>query len=257
MNKTSLDEFFGFAFIVDLRNFSEVCRRLLIAKSPESAPVNELKRTIYSAFFDFIVTTLEKATKNNKNLIFEYEHTGDGVLFITHASQNVPYLSSFRFLLELHSIFDKETPKLNSRLRRILGNKDNQDAVKASPHLKYIKSLFKDPSTGGSRDYITFSIGGHSGMIYAQKFDKKTLLLGNTINMAARFQELSKIFSEFNLFFSKGIKNMLEKYPNETSVAMQEILDLRIMDIRGIGATEICTIPKPKIPKVLQSLADR
>ena len=257
MEKTSPGEFFGFAFMVDLRNFSEVCRRLLIAKSPDSAPVNGLKRNIYSTFFDFIVTTLEKATKTNKDLIFEYKHTGDGFLFITHASQNVTYLSSFRFLLDLHAIFDKETPKLNSRLRRILGKKDNQDAIKASPHLKYIKSLFKDPSTGNSRDYITFSIGGHCGKIYFQKFDGKTLLLGNTINLAARFQELSKTFSEFNLFFSKGIKNLLEKYPNETSVAMQEILDLRKIDIRGIGATEICTIPKPRIPKVLQSLAGK
>ena len=256
MKKASLEEFFGFAFMVDLRNFSEVCRRLLIAKSPDSAPVNEVKRRIYSAFFDFIVTTLEKATENNKELVFEYKHTGDGFLFITHA-KNVTYLSSFRFLLELHSIFDKETPKLNSRLRRILASKENQDAMKASPHLKYIRSLFKDPSTGISRDYITFSIGGHCGKIYAQKFDDKTLLLGNTINLAARFQELSKTLSEFNLFFSKGIKNVLEKYPRENSTAMQEILDLPKIDIRGIGATEICTIPKARIPAVLQSLAGK
>ena len=258
MEKTSPEEFFGFAFIADMRNFSEVCRRLLIAKDPEEDRVSELKKSIYAAFFESLVTILKRTVSNNKDLIFDYKHTGDGFLYITKSNlPKITQMTSFRFLLDLYLTLDKEIPQLNKRLSRILNDKNNQGTIKRSKHLKYIKTLFADPSTGKPRDYITFSIGAHCGNIYPQEFNDKILLLGNTINMAARLQELSKTFSDFNLFFSKSLLNLLKKYRAVDSPSIQNSKALGTINIRGIGGTQIYTIPKAKIPEVLKSLADR
>ena len=103
----SKKNFFGFAIVVDLRNFSEICRRLLIQKGKEHKASNILKKNIYSLFFSFLTSILDTVSNNNRGLIFEYKHTGDGFLFITNhykrSKPSVNSLSAFQLLLNIWS----------------------------------------------------------------------------------------------------------------------------------------------------------
>jgi len=253
MRHTSSKDFFGFAIIVDLRNFSEICRRLLIEKGSAKKAINDLKRDIYSIFFRFLTSTLDTVIQNNRGLVFDYKHTGDGFLFITnHNKPSVNSISSFRLLLDIYSILCDSIPTLNTELNTVLWDGNNQSVIENSQHLSYIKNLFTDFSTRSQKHYIDFSVGGHCGRIFWRDFDGKILFLGNTINLAARFQELSKTFNEFNFFFSHNIRKQLKKYiEDDDAVPFLEMLDLRKIDIRGIGPTKAYTLPKNKIRKVV------
>lgn len=260
MDRISAREFFGFAIIVDLRNFSEICRRLLIEKRPaKQKGSNDLKRDIYSIFFRFLTSTLDTVTQNNRGLVFDYKHTGDGFLFITnHNKPGVNSISAFCLLLNVYSILNESIPTLNTELNTILWDINNESIIANSVHLSYIKNLFTDYSTKRAKHYINFSVGAHCGRIFCRNFDDKVLFLGNTINLAARFQELSKTFYEFNFFFSHDIKNQLKKYiKDDDALPFLEMLDLRKIEIRGIGPTKIYTIPEEKIAKVIKYCDDQ
>lgn len=255
MKQTSLKDFFGFAVIVDLRNFSEICRRLLIQKGGLNEKSNAIKRRIYSAFYQFFMNTLDDVVIENKKIVFDYKHTGDGFLFITnHNKHGVNTNSSFQLLLKIYSSLSGSIPLLNKELINILlFEDDNEQIIQNNDHLSYIKRLFTDPKTIKGKEYIKFSVGAHCGRIFYQAHGNKHLFLGNAINLAARLQELSKLFSEFNLYFSDKIKMKIkENVKNDNSLPISKVVDLRKLEIRGIGPTKVCAIKENDISKVLK-----
>lgn len=254
MEQTSLKDFFGFAVIVDLRNFSEICRRLLIQKGGLNEKSNAIKRRIYSAFYQFFANTLDDVVIKNKKIVFDYKHTGDGFLFITnHNKYGVNTNSSFQLLLKIYSSLTGSIPLLNKELIKILWEDDNEQIIQNNEHLSYIKRLFTDPKTMKEIEHIKFSVGAHCGRIFHQVHENKNLFLGNTINLAARLQDLSKIFSEFNLYFSHKIKMRIkENVKNDSSLPISKVVDLRKLEIRGIGPTKVCAIRENDISKVLK-----
>lgn len=256
MNKKPLNSFFGFAIIVDLRNFSEIGRRLLIQKKKPFS--NSLKSDIYDRFFNFLTDVLEILTHGDEALLFDYKHTGDGFLFLTkHDHGKRPdALDSFLLLLNTYKCLSATVQNLNQEIIKIL--KNDPKVVRGNKQLRYIKSLFRNDSGRGWKQYIGFSVGAHCGTIFYKTYGEKKLFLGNTINQAARFQSLSTTFSDYNLFFSEGISTVLKDAIKEpslyTEMASQWFRHLERIEIKGLGPTSVQTIRERHVEKVRESL---
>ena len=120
--------FFGFAIMVDLRNFSEICRRLLIRPVSKRDEIDEVKRKIYSVIFDWLCGTVQSISSGGQDIRFHCRHTGDGFLFITEhqRSKRTTSIDSFLLLLYIHRTLNESVPKLNSSINDLLWLDDNQ-----------------------------------------------------------------------------------------------------------------------------------
>lgn len=257
MKSNSLRALFGFAVTVDLRNFSEIGRRLLIQeKKPFS---NRLKQQIYSVIFDFLSETLEAAIISSSNdVLFDYKHTGDGFLLLTkHNRYKTPNtLDSFLLLLDIYMLLDRLVPELNFKIIDLL--KNNAKIVRGNSHLRYIKSIFTDESGKSWKQHIGFSIGAHCGMIFYRNVRDQKIFLGNTINQSSRFQALSTTFSDYNLFFSEEISRRLSQTMGTTEfhseISRKWFKNLERITIKGIGPTAVHAIENRHVGHVKEKL---
>ena len=256
MEKKLISHFFGFAIIVDLRNFSEICRRLLIKR--EEPQINEAKKLLYGVIFNFLTSALDKINGKNEGILFDYKHTGDGFLFLTKHSphKSLNSINSFIFVLDVHSCMLDTVKELNLSIIEIL--KNNQNIIKDSKHLSYTRDLFRDSSRIKWQSYLDFSVGAHCDKVFHQALDDKKLFLGNSINQASRLQSLSTTFSDFNLFFSEQIAKNLKK-AMKNSILYEEISekwfnDLGRIEIKGLGPTRIQAVGRENINEVRKKL---
>lgn len=255
MKNRSLKSFSGLAVMIDLRNFSEVSRRLLIQKKKPFS--NTVKWRIYETIFDFLTETINSITNRNNGFLFDYKHTGDGFLLVTkhprHRSQN--FIDGFLFMLEIYLHLDRSVPKLNTKIIDLLEN--NAKTVSGNRHLRYIENLFTNVSGTLWRKYIDFSIGAHYGGIFFRNFGTQKIFLGNTINQASRFQALSKTFSDYNFFFSQEVSNRLSKAIPPTlfaELSKKWFKDLDRIEIKGFGPTPVKTIERNHVASVRKQL---
>jgi class 3 adenylate cyclase len=252
-----MESFFGFAIIVDLRNYSEIGRRLLMQKDKPFS--NNVKWQIYAVILDFLAATMDSVHHHNKGVLFDYKHTGDGFLFITRHQQDkmLDFLDSFQLLLEIYLALSKLVPELNLKIIDLL--KANLKIVAGNKHLRYIKSLFKDETSKAWQPFIDFSIGAHCGTIFYRTYATKKFFLGNTINQAYRFQALSSTFSDYNLFFSEEIATVLKKVIAEPTLLKtlenQYFKSLARVEIKGLGPTSVQAIGKNNVLLVRDQLA--
>ena len=257
MKSSSLKALFGFAVIVDLRNFSEIGRRLLIQERKPFS--NRLKQQIYSIIFDFLSETLEAVIDSNSNdVLFDYKHTGDGFLLLTkhHRYKTPNTLDSFLLLLDIYMLLDRLVPELNFRIIDLL--KNNAKIVRGNKHLRYIKSIFTDESGKRWKQHIGFSIGAHCGIIFYRNLGDQKIFLGNTINQSSRFQALSTTFSDYNLFFSEEISKRLSKAMGNpefySEISKKWFKNLERITIKGFGPTAVHAIEKRHIDQVKKKL---
>ncbi|RPI74825.1 MAG: hypothetical protein EHM45_17065 [Desulfobacteraceae bacterium] len=252
-----MESFFGFAVIVDLRNYSEIGRRLLMQKDKPFS--NKVKWQIYTVIFDFLAATMDSVHRHNPGVLFDYKHTGDGFLFITRHQQDkiLDSLESFRLLLDLYLSLANLVPELNLKIIDLL--KTNLKIVGGNKHLRYIKSLFKDDTSKGWQPFIGFSVGAHCGTIFYRTYATKKFFLGNTINQANRFQALSSTFSDYNLFFSEEIVALLKKVITDPAqlkeLENQYFKSLARIEIKGLGPTAVQVIAKNHVLPVRDQLA--
>lgn len=255
MKNRSLKSFSGLAIMIDLRNFSEVSRRLLIQKKKPLS--NTVKWQIYETIFDFLSDTLEAVSNCNNGFLFDYKHTGDGFLLVTkhHRSRIEQFVSGFVFMLEIYLHLAKSVPRLNTKIIDLL--EDNAKTVNGNRHLRYIENLFTNVSGTIWRRYIDFSIGAHYGGIFYKNYGTSKIFLGNTINQAARFQALSKTFSDFNLFFSQEVTNCLGRAIDPdlfSTLTTKWFKDLDRIEIKSFGPTTVKTIEKKDVIQVKEKL---
>lgn len=252
-----MESFFGFAVIVDLRNYSEIGRRLLMQKDKPFS--NKVKWQIYAVIFDFLAATMDSVHRHNPGVLFDYKHTGDGFLFITRHQQDkiLDSLDSFRLLLDLYLALADLVPELNLKIIDLL--KTNLKIVGGNKHLRYIKSLFKDDTSKGWQPFIGFSVGAHCGTIFYRTYATKKFFLGNTINQANRFQALSSTFSDYNLFFSEEIVALLKRVITDPAqlkeLENQYFKSLARIEIKGLGPTAVQVIAKNHVLSVRDRLA--
>jgi class 3 adenylate cyclase len=252
-----MESFFGFAIIVDLRNFSEIGRRLLMQKDKPFS--NNVKWQAYALIFDFLTATMDSVHHHNQGVLFDYKHTGDGFLFITSHHQNkiLDSLESFRLLIDLHSALAKQVPELNAKIIELL--KNNLKVVHGNKHLRYIESLFKDDTSKAWQPFIDYSVGAHCGTIFYRTYANKKFFLGNTINQAYRFQALSATFSDYNLFFSEEIATLLKKTIADPAflkeLENQYFKSLARVEIKGLGPTSVQVIAKNNVAPLRDQLA--
>ncbi len=258
MKSNYLKSFSGCAIIIDLRNFSEISRRLLIQeKKPLS---NRLKYKIYTAIFDFLVETLQTVISNDNSLLFDHKHTGDGFLFVTkhHRYKGPNTLDSFLLLLDIYLCMDTLVPRLNVQIIDTLNK--NAQIVRGNRHLKYIRALFRDESGKRWRQYVDFSIGAHCGTIFHRDYNGHKILLGNTINQSSRFQALSTTFSDYNLFFSEDIAKRLSNAINNpnlySEISTQWFKSLDRIEIKGLGPTTVYTVARNDINDLRKILTE-
>lgn len=255
MNNKSLKSFSGLAVMIDLRNFSEVSRRLLIQKKKPFS--NTVKWRIYETIFDFLSDTLEAVSNCNNGFLFDYKHTGDGFLLVTkhHRHRMQDFLSGFLFMLEIYLHLDKTVPKLNTKIIDLLEN--NAKTVRGNRHLRYIENLFTNVSGTLWRKHIDFSVGAHYGGIFYKTHGTQKIFLGNTINQASRFQALSKTFSDYNLFFSQEVTNCLSQAIKSdlfAQISTNWFKDLDRIEIKSFGPTSVKTIERKHVGSVRKHL---
>jgi hypothetical protein len=251
-----LKSFSGFAIAIDLRNFSEIARRLLIQKRKPFS--NSLKWRIYTVIFDFLSETLETMIESSNGALFDYKHTGDGFLFLTRHHRNIMpnSLDGFLFLLDIYLCLDKSVTELNLRVIDLL--KNNLKIVRGNRYLRYIEALFRNESGKRWRQHIDFSVGAHCGTIFYKTCRNKKMFLGNTINQAYRFEALSNTFSDYNLFFSEAISNRLSKDMKNpglySKISQKCFKNLERIEIKGLGPTTVQTIRNSRIEHVREQL---
>ncbi|MBL7181136.1 MAG: hypothetical protein ISS65_13165 [Desulfobacterales bacterium] len=256
MQGKSLKSFTGLAIMIDLRNFSEVSRRLLIQKKKPFS--NTIKWRIYEVIFDFLSDTLGTIISCDNGILFDYKHTGDGFIFLTkhHRNRIQSFLHGFLFLLEIYLHLDKSVPQLNTKIIDLL--EGNSKIVRGNRQLRYIENLFTNVSGTIWRNYIDFSIGAHCGAIFYKTYGTKKIFLGNTINQASRFQALSKTFSDYNLFFSQEVNNSLNKAIKNpglfSELSTKWFKDLERIELAGFGPTVVKTIERKHISRVREKL---
>lgn len=256
MEETSLKSFSGSAIIVDLRNFSEIARRLLIQDQKPFS--NKVKWQIYNIIFEFLSDALDNMLNSSNTALFDYKHTGDGFLFFTrqYRDKKPDAVDSFIFLLNLQMNMEKLVLELNQKIIDLL--KGNLKIIQGNRQLRYIKNLFKSESGKGWRRFIDFSIGAHCGIIFYKTYGDKKLFLGNTINQASRFEALSNTFSDYNLFFSEAVATRLEEDINSphrySDLSDRWFKNLERIEIKGLGPTKVMTIEKKDVEFVKQEL---
>jgi len=251
----SLKSFSGLAVMIDLRNFSEVSRRLLIQKKKPFS--NTVKWKIYEAIFELLSDILEAITACDNGLLFDCKHTGDGFLLVTKHHRNKPqhFVSGFLLMLEIYLHLDKLLPNLNTKIIDLLEN--NAETVRGNRHLRYIKNSFTSVSGKYWRNHINFSVGAHVGTIFYKTYGTQKLFLGNTINQASRFQGLSKIFSDYNLFFSQEMASRLSQAIDPdlfSELAATRLKDLDRIEIKSFGSTIVKTIETKHVSSVRDKL---
>ncbi len=255
MTGRSLKSFSGLAVMIDLRNFSEVSRRLLIQKKKPFS--NTVKWKIYEAIFDLLSDVLEATAVCDTGLLFDCKHTGDGFLLVTkhHRNKSQHFVNGFLFMLEIYLHLDELLLALNTKIIDLLEN--NAETVRGNRHLRYIKNSFTSVSGKYWRNHIDFSVGAHVGTIFYKTYGTQKLFLGNTINQASRFQSLSKTFSDYNLFFSQEIASHLSKTIDSnlfSELATTWLKDLDKIEIKSFGATIVKTIEKKHVSIVRDKL---
>jgi class 3 adenylate cyclase len=256
MKSKSLKTFSGLAVMIDLRNFSEVSRRLLIQKKKPFS--NTLKWRIYEVIFDFLSDTMETIIGGNNDILFDFKHTGDGFLLVTkhHRKRSQHFIDGFLLLLDIYLHLDRSVPELNTKIIDLLEN--NPKVVSGNRQLRYIENLFTNMSGTIWRKYIDFSMGAHCGAIFYKTYGTQKVFLGNTINQASRFQALSKTFSDYNLFFSQEVSSRLGKAikdPNLFSkLSTKWFKDLDKIEIKGFGPTAVKTIERKHVASVKEKL---
>jgi len=255
MNNRSLKSFTGLAVMIDLRNFSEVSRRLLIQKKKPLS--NTVKWRIYETIFDFLAETLEAVNNCNNGFLFDSKHTGDGFLLITkhHRHRMEHFINGFLYMLEIYLHLAKSVPKLNNKIIDLLEN--NSKTVSGNRHLRFIENLFTNVSGTLWRKHIDFAIGAHYGGIFYKTYGTQKIFLGNTINQASRFQALSKTFSDYNLFFSQEVTNCLKKAIGPdlfSEISTNWFKDLDRIEIKSFGPTPVKTIERKHVSSVQEQL---
>lgn len=261
MENAPLKSFFGFAVIVDLRNFSEMCHHLLIQNRLDNGPSRDLKKKIYAAIFKFLVGSLEALVQGNDRILFDYKHTGDGFLFITrHSSYHkINSIDSFLFLTDIYVGMRKFVRELNRQITNLLQTSRNQETVAANADLSFLQNRFDTAQKKSQHPYIHFSLGAHCGKLYYTTYRQKKIVLGNTINQAARLQGLANTFSDYNLFFSNQIINRL-KIALGHSGWRREIpnvwfKNLASIAIRGLGPTVVQSLTESHLQQARTTLA--
>jgi len=255
MTNRSLKSFSGLAVMIDLRNFSEVSRRLLIQKKKPFS--NTVKWRIYETIFDFLSDTLEAVLGSNKDCLFDCKHTGDGFLLVTKHHRNKPqhFVNGFLFMLEIYLHLGKSVPKLNTKIIDLL--EGNSKTVRGNRHLRYLENIFTNVSGTYWRKHIKFSVGAHFGGIFYKTYGTQKLFLGNTINQASRFQALSKTFSDYNLFFSQEVASRLSKAIGPdlfSQLSTTWFKDLDRIEIKSFGPTIVKTIERKHVSSVRDKL---